>query len=251
MGGFKEPIARLLKAAGWQLFSVPFYFQVIRPFPFFKNIAFLRKSFVRRFACDILAYSGLGWLSIAAVKIRHPLRIPGSESVEAEVVEEFGPWADEIWEASKAQYGLCSVRDAATLRKMYPRDVPNCIRLKVSRKGRPIGWSVLLNTRLAGHAHFGNMRLGSIVDCFAGPDNATHVLARSRAHLVRQGADLIVSNQSHRIWRTAFRLCGFVTGPSNFLFASSRALTEAMSRTHVSAEDVHVNRGDGDGPINL
>ncbi len=251
MGGFQEPVARLLKAAGWRLFSVPFYFQIIRAFPFFKNIAFLRRSAGRRVACDFLAYSGLGWLAIAALKIRRPPRTAGSEFVEAEAVEEFGPWADEIWETGKSHYGLCSLRDAATLRNMYPRGVPNCMRLKVSSKGRPIGWSVLLNTKLKGHAHFGNMQLGSIVDCFAGPADAAHMLARSREHLVRQGADLIVSNQSHRVWRTAFARTGFAAGPSNFLFASSRALSEAMSRKQVTAEDVHVNRGDGDGPINL
>ena len=44
MGGFNEPIARLLKAAGWGMFSVPFYFQIIRPFHFFRNIVHLRKS---------------------------------------------------------------------------------------------------------------------------------------------------------------------------------------------------------------
>ncbi len=242
--------ARLLKAAGWQLFSVPFYFQIIRPFPFFRNIDYLRKSVIRRLACDFLAYSGLGWLSVATVRVLHPRRIALNDSVQAEVVEDFGPWADDVWEAGKAHYGLCSLRDAATLRKMYPPGVPNCVRLKISAQGRPIGWSVLLTTALAGHAYFGHMRLGSIVDCFAGPDDAAYVIDRSRAYL-RRGADLIVSNQSHRLWRTAFQLCGFVSGPSNFLFASSKALTEAMARKCVSAADVHVNRGDGDGPINL
>jgi hypothetical protein len=101
------------------------------------------------------------------------------------------------------------------------------------------------------------MQLGSIVDCFAAPAGpmypwaAACVVDRSRAYLVSQGADLIVSNQSHRVWRTAFPRCGFLAGPSNFLFTSSRALTEAMANKRVSADDVHVNRGDGDGPINL
>jgi len=251
MGGFKEPVARLFKAAGWQLFSVPFYFQIIRPFAFFRNIAYLRNTIVRRIACDILAYSGLGCLAVAAAKFLHPRRVPLRESVAAEVVDDFGPWADEVWEEGKAHYGLCSLRDAATLRKMYPPQVPNCVRLKISAEGRPIGWSVLLNTALAGHAHFGNLRLGSIVDCFAMPENAAYVLDRSREYLVRQGVDLIVSNQSHRVWRKAFPLCGFVTGPSNFLFASSKALTKSMQEERIFPDDVHVNRGDGDGPINL
>ena len=108
-----------------------------------------------------------------------------------------------------------------------------------------------MNTALSNHSYFGNMRLGSIVDCFAEPQDAGQVLQQSRQYLVGQGADLIVSNQSHRVWRNAFRRCGFVAGPSNVLFASSRALSEAMQRKQISNDDVHVNRGDGDGPINL
>ena len=212
MGGMEEPIARLLQAAGWRLFSVPFYFQIIRPAAFFRNIVYLRKSAVRRLACDFLAWSGLGWLPLTAIKILHPRRVPRNEDVQVEVVEEFGPWADGPWEANKANYGLCSLRDAATLEKMYPPQIPHCVRLKISAQGRPIGWSVLLNTTLKGHAHFGNMRLGSIVDCFAGPDDAACVVDRSREYLVRQGADLIVSNQSHRAWRTALRVADSLAG---------------------------------------
>ena len=251
MGGFQEPIARLFQAAGWQMFSVPFYFQIIRPFHFFRNIVHLRKSAVRRLGCDFLAYSGLGWLSVAAARVLHPRHVPATASAQAEVVEDFAPWADDVWEAAKAHYGLCSVRNAATLRKIYPRPLPNCVRLKISARGQPIGWSLLMNTALSDHAYFGNMRLGSIVDCFAEPQDAAQVLHQSREYLVRQGADLIVSNQSHRVWRRAFQRCGFIGGPSNVLFASSRALTEAMERKRISKDDVHVNRGDGDGPINL
>ena len=251
MGGFQEPIARLFKAAGWQMFSVPFYFQVLHSFEFFRNIVHLRKSVARRAAFDCLAYSGLGWLSVAAVKVFRPRHAPASGSVQADVVEDFGPWADDVWEAGKAHYGLCSVRDAATLRKMYPRQIPNCVRLRISERGRPIGWSLMMNTALSGHAYFGNMRLGSIVDCFAEPQDAAQVLHHSREYLVRQGADLIVSNQSHRIWRKEFQRCGFIAGPSNVIFASSRALTAALQTKRLSQDDIHVNRGDGDGPINL
>ncbi len=252
MGGFQEPIARLFMAAGWRAFSVPFHFQIVRPFPFFRNIVHLRKSLVRRAFFDFLAYSGLGWLSVAAVRVFLPRRVPATGAAQAEVVEDFGPWTDDVWETAKAHYGFCSVRDAAALRKIYPRqDPPAFVRLKISAQGRPIGWSLLRNTALSDHAYFGNMKLGTIVDCFAQPQDAAQVLHQSREYLVRQGVDLIVSNQSHRVWRKAFQRCGFLAGPSNVVFASSRALTQAMQRKRISLDDVHVNRGDGDGPINL
>ena len=235
MGGFTEPIARLLKAAGWQIFRVPFYFQILHPFAFFRNIVYLRKSAVCRAGCDFLAYSGLGWLCVAAAQVLHPRHISRSEAVGVEVVEDFGPWADNVWEAGKAHYGLCAVRDAATLRKMYPPQGLTCVRLKISDRGRPIGWSLLMNTALSEHTYFGAMRLGSIIDCFAEPRDAAQVIDQSRKYLVGEGVDLIVSNQSHRAWCEALRCCGFMAGPSNVLFASSRALTEAMEGKRSSA----------------
>ena len=95
------------------------------------------------------------------------------------------------------------------------------------------------------------MRLGSIVDCFAEPEDAETVIRQARLRLVQQGVDLVISNQSHRAWCAALRACGFVAGPSNFIFTSSKALTRKMEEEHICRDDVHLNRGDGDGPINL
>jgi len=46
---------------------------------------------------------------------------------------------------------------------------------------------------------------------------------------------------------SALRADGFFAGPSNFLFAASKGLT-ALG---VPSADLHMNRGDGDGPVNL
>jgi hypothetical protein len=252
MGGLDEPVARLFLAAGWQMFSVCFYFQVVHPFPFLRNIVHLRKSLARRLALDFLACSGLGWAAATTLRLCLSRRIPAVEAVEMEVVEQFGPWADEVWEAARPHYGFCSVRDAAALAKIYPRhDLPTYVRLKISSRGRPVGWSLLRSSALSDHAYFGNMKLGTIVDCFAEPQHVAQVLLQSREYLVREGVDLIISNQSHSVWRKAFHQCGFIAGPSNVLFASSRELTEAMQGKRLSLDDIHVNRGDGDGPINL
>ena len=40
---------------------------------------------------------------------------------------------------------------------------------------------------------------------------------------------------------------GFLEGPSNFIFAASKKLAELTGRY----EEIHINRGDGDGPIHL
>jgi hypothetical protein len=146
---------------------------------------------------------------------------------------------------------MCSLRDAATLRRMYPRAADGFQRIEVLRGDSPIGWALLLNSDLRGHSHFGNMRLGTIVDCFAEPAHAAAVVRQACAALVRQGVDLVVTNQSHRAWCAALKTCGFIAGPSNFIFGSSPALTGEMEKKQVRPHEIHVNRGDGDGPINL
>ena len=69
--------------------------------------------------------------------------------------------------------------------------------------------------------------------------------------LQQRGVDLIVSNQSHAAWRRAFRKSGYLRGPSNFNFASSKPLSGLLQSAGVQQEDMHWTRGDGDGPMNL
>ena len=58
-------------------------------------------------------------------------------------------------------------------------------------------------------------------------------------------------NQSHRAWREALRRCGYLTGPSNYGFAASRALAAALEPWSMHGELIHMTRGDGDGPIHI
>ena len=156
-----------------------------------------------------------------------------------------------MWRACAPEYPYCAVRDAATLRILYPQDDPRFIRLKISEAGRLIGWAVLLATDLKNHKQFGSMRLGSIVDAFARPADAEKIIVAAERLLRSKKVDLIVSNQSHGSWCRALRKCGFLTGPSNFLLATSRKLTELLDALQIANDRLHLNRGDGDGPINL
>ncbi|MBN2579219.1 MAG: hypothetical protein JXB10_09530 [Pirellulales bacterium] len=251
MGSYAEAVARLLKAAGWSMFSVPFFFRVLNPRAFLRNIRCLRRQIATRVALETLALSGLGRLGISGAQALLCRRFPLPPAVQAEPVNEFSAWADELWQAGRSDYGMSAVRDAETLRILYPRDEEKFIRLRVTERSRPIGWAVLLNTPLTNHKHFGNMRLGSIADCFAAAEDAVKVVTAARAFLESQNVDLIVSNQSHAAWRRGFRRAGFFQGPSNFIFASAPQLTERLRRQGVQNDAIHLNRGDGDGPINL
>ena len=251
VGGHREPLARLLRAAGWKLEAVPFFFRVVRPFRFLRNIGYLRNSTIRRVVCDLLAFSGLGWLGIAGIQALRTRRPQGNESAVAETIDEFGDWATTLWNAHKQNYGMASLRDAETLQILYPRAAAKFIRIRVVSRGETIGWAVLLNTQHSEHSHFGGVRLGSIIDCFAPPCFAGVVIARATRTLEELGVDLIVSNQSHAAWGAALAVNGYMRGPSNFILCTSKELTKLMADARINLANVHLNRGDGDGPINL
>jgi hypothetical protein len=99
------------------------------------------------------------------------------------------------------------------------------------------------------HKQFGDMRVGTIVDCLAPPESAPSVIRAAASLLEKRGVDLIVSNQSNTAWTRALLASGFREGPSNYLLAISPALVEASGGAN--HDQFHINRGDGDGPIHL
>ncbi len=98
VGGMDQPLPMMLKAARWTLWTIPFYFRVARPRAFLHNIAYLRRTAQRRAALDFLAYSGLGF----ALRAYQALRTRTPRGISAELVPEFGKWADPIWEAGRS-----------------------------------------------------------------------------------------------------------------------------------------------------
>ena len=112
MGGFHRPIARLLKSLKWRLIACPFYFRVVRPHRFLREIVPLRQQRSRRMAMDVLAWSGLGWCGITALHAAKGLRKPSLAGVTDHVVNEFGDWADSIWDRAVTNYSLIAVRSS-------------------------------------------------------------------------------------------------------------------------------------------
>ena len=250
MGGHGQPLPKMLKAARWSIAPVPFFFRVVHPRAFFKNIVPLRRSKSGRIGCDLLAASGAGWVLVrSAAVVRPGRRVP--RPVNCEEVAELADWTDDLWERCKDRHALIAVRDSRVLRALYPRRLQRFIRLKILREGRAIGWAVLLVSRMSGHKQFGNMKVGTLVDCLAEEADAVDVVACARDVMEARGADLLVSNQSHAAWTGALRRCGFFEGPTNFLFAASKKLAAHFQPFDKSIPTFHLNRGDGDGPIHL
>ncbi len=249
IGGLDEPFARMLASARWQLHSVPFYFRIVRSSRFLRNIAYLRTSPLKRVLFDSLATFRVASLPIRAIHVLRD-RFRG-QRFDHEIIDAFTDCDDRVWRQAADAFSLIAVRRSQTLNALYPPADRKFIRLRILRDRSVAGWAVMMNNRWTGHRHFGSMRLGSIVDVLAAPGSESAVVATATRHLERAGADLIVSNLNHLAWAQALRSCGYLQGPSNFIFAASGALAESLSPYAERSRLIHMTRGDGDGPIHL
>jgi hypothetical protein len=145
---------------------------------------------------------------------------------------------------------MAASRDAVTLNILYPAGA-KFIRLKVTRRDQVIGWAVVLDTQMRSSKYFGNLRVGSIVDCFAEPENARAVIQAAAACLDERGVDLVACNHAHGAWTDALSGSGFLRGPSNFIYGASKPLRELTTSVAVARGEPYLMRGDGDGPVNL
>ena len=245
MGGRQRALPRLLEAMQWKLWEVPFYFFVNRPFRFLRGIRALRSNAWRSLALDAAAGSGLGW---AVARMSQWVgRRAAPEDVTLENIQDFSDWADELWDDCKSHYSFLAVRDGATLKLLYPKGSERFLCRRVRRSGKTVGWFVALDTAMQEHKQFGNLRAGTIADALARPEDAETVIRAASGFLRERGVDLIVSNQMHPSWGAALRRAGFFKATSNFVLAVSPKLKEYCG----DARGIHINRGDGDGPIHL
>jgi len=244
MGGYDQPLPKMLKAMGWELRSVPFYFNVVHPYRFLRQMRVLRQSFLQRWMMDLAAFSGIGWTALEAWQKTKRMRVSSDlGSVEAVKVEEFADWADKLWLEAKDAYHLASVRDHRTLARLYPHSQKHLTKLCVYQQGRPIGWAVVGERR--NDPKYGSLRVGSIVDCWALPTNAKQIIYCAALELEANGMNLIVSNQSHKQWRRALEECGFFAAESNFVFATSKKFSGLLQKSDFG--QFHLNRANGDG----
>ncbi len=248
MGGFDRPLPQMLKAMGWSLCAVPFYFKVHHPARVLGEIGPLRQGAGWRGLADLAAYTGTGWLGIKLVNFMRSRSAP--RGLSAERINGFGLWADDLWRRCREHYRMIAVRDRDTLNVLYPAD-EKFLCIKISVGSGVVGWAVVLDTQMHNNKYFGNLRVGSIVDCLAAPENAAAVIQAATRLLEDCGVDVIVSNESHAAWCDALGSAGFFRAQSNYIFAASKSLAEVLAPFGTSRDQIFLNRGDGDGPVNL
>ncbi|HEY3279521.1 MAG TPA: hypothetical protein VGJ83_03340 [Gemmatimonadales bacterium] len=247
IGGPETPVARLIRAFGWRIAQVPLYFKPLRPARFLRGVRYMRHRPVVGGLLNLAAATGTGWLGLKALGLALSRFSRRDRSVRTDVVEQFGDWADVIWAASASAYSFVGGRNAATLNATYPPHRPTFGRLRVSRGATTIGWAVIEDVP-APTEHFGDLRVGAIVDSLALPEHAKAVTRAAAEALADRGMDVIVANQSHPAWRRALAAAGFLPGPASWGFAASPALARLIDAADPEGQGLHLNRGDGDGP---
>jgi len=250
IGSRDAAVTRLLTAMGWRLTVIPFFFKVRHGFQFLRNIRYLRTTRFRRWLFDVVACSGLAWAGAKSADAALT-RMSSDAALSVEHAGEFSAWADELWWRCRDRYSMVAVRDSSVLNVLYPATDAKFIRLKILDGHRVAGWAILLDSVMSDDKYFGNMRVGSIVDCLALPEDANKVVGAAVRVLEKRGVDLLLSNQSHPAWGRGLKLAGFLEGPSNFLLTTSQQLTRLLDEEDPSSGGIHLNRGDGDGPIHL
>lgn len=250
MGSPNNPYPRLLRAAGWSISEIPFFFLVCRANRFLRHIGPLRNSRVRRLGGSLAAWSGLGAAGLAAAQFRRLLVNRQAAALSAEIVTEWGPWADEIWDHVRASFSFAICRDRKTLEDLYPASESRVMRLLIRRGNQVAGWATALNTQMQGDRYFGDLRVATILDCMAPPSDLTAVIRTVSKTLQRAGADLIISNQSHSVWQGAFRRAGFLEGPTNYCLGISKPISDAI-QSGAGQAAIYYTRGDSDGRMHL
>ena len=248
-GGEDPMVLQILRKLGWWLHTTPFCLRVLRPARFLHRNAYLRGSAARRAGLDLLSASGIGWLGLHALHGGLGVRSLFRARVSVEPVERFGPWADELFERCKQRYTLVAARDAVNMNALLPPGGwPPGIALRVLRGGETIGYVVVMDTVMSADARFGDLRVGSIVDCFGLPEDAADVVGAGFDFLRERGVDLVVANLSHPAWSGALARHGFVVLPDRRTFAASPKLRKALEPIGATASGIHLTNLDGHGP---
>jgi hypothetical protein len=250
MGGMDRPLPRMLRAMGWAMLETPFYFLVLNGKRFLRNIGPLRSRRERRIAADVLAFSGLGGLTLKGIQAaRTRNRFDGR--YRRQPIQEFSEWADRLWLDSAPQYSLSAVRNADYLRFIYPRTEPDYYGVQLTAGGAPAGWVQMLDCHPRDRSYFGEMNVAALVDG-VGPPAVIPSLVHGGVEAARErNADVVISNQMHRDWTSALKAAGFWQGPSNYLLALSKGLRKLVEPLEEAILRIHFNRGDGDGRVNL
>lgn len=246
MGGEDRPFPRLLKSASWTLQPVPFLFRVARANAFLRELRMLRTSSARRMLSRVAAVTGAGKLGVTALQFRSATAALFAGGLTIAPITAWDNWVDELWQQCRRDISFGVSRDLRTVRELYPLD-ERVRGYSVHRDGKPVGWMAAQITQMRDHNYFGNLKVATLLDGVALPADMRSVVSLASRSLISEGADLLVTNQSHESWLDAFRGAGYLSGPSNYILALSKGLAAGVVAQPNGLARMHFTRGDSDG----
>src|SRR3989442_15237719 len=137
MGGRGTQVARLVRAMGWPMQVVPFYFKVRHGSRFLREVRYLRRGRGGGAPPGLAAASGLGAPAPPGAGLALP-RWRGGPAVHVDAVDEGGDWLDALWRGWAARYSFAAVRDGGTLDQVYSAFERDSRLLRISRRGNAI-----------------------------------------------------------------------------------------------------------------
>src|ERR1700724_3810982 len=82
MGGYERPLPQMLVRLGWTNCLMPFFFRVVNPSRFLRNMQILRSSPSRKFVMNLVAHTGAGWAGSKLFQAYRALRAPRSQEAD-------------------------------------------------------------------------------------------------------------------------------------------------------------------------
>ncbi len=208
MGGEDKPLPKLLKAAGWLARPAPFLFKVHRAGRFLTELRMLHRTPARSLAVKAAAWSRAGRGGRNVIAAAGMGGGGDADGFTIEMVTEWGGWADAIWDRFRACCSFAVCRDRRALEAMYDlRRDPRLLVALVRKSGEPVGWTVSYLTAMRDSEYFGNLKVGAILDGAAAPGDMRATVELTDVSLASRGADLTITNQTHRAWVAAYRRC--------------------------------------------
>src|SRR2546429_7533999 len=86
-----RPIARLVRALGWRLTPIPFYFKPLRPARFLRELRYLRRRAGARLALDLATGTGAGGLGLTPPGPPLRARVRGATAARVYMVQRLHP----------------------------------------------------------------------------------------------------------------------------------------------------------------
>jgi hypothetical protein len=249
MGSLHAPFAKFLAAMKWRVTLVPFRFYVLQPSRFLEQTRALRNTRWRSTVADFAAVSGLG---SAAIRVGQRLRKRGSARLSAHRIDAWYAQTSSLWMMYRASSSFCVVRDKASLPfflDLTGSDLSSY--MFTDRDGIVRGWAVLKMKAMRDNKYFGSLRVATLLDGVCEPSFERAVVQATVYCAQENAADILVMNQLSDGWLAASEQSGFWRGPSNYVFASSPALTKSIASVDPDFSNVHCSRADGDGRLNL